>query len=67
VRDGSARIPHQRRYGTQATTGRGMALVDGLSDRWGVDAAGDGKTVWCEVSAPDEAVAGGSDPTCRRS
>ena len=55
VRDGSGRIPHQRRYGTQATTGRGIALVDGLSDRWGVDPAGDGKTVWCELSAPDEA------------
>lgn len=55
VRDGSARIPHQRRYGTQATTGRGIALVDGLAVRWGVVPASDGKTVWCELSAPDEA------------
>ena len=55
VRDGSARIPHQRRYGTQATTGRGIALVAGLSDHWGVDTVGDGKAVWCVVSAPDEA------------
>ena len=56
VRDGSTRIPHQRRYGSQATTGRGIALVDGLADRWGVDPDGNGKTVWCELSAADEAV-----------
>ena len=54
VRDGSVRVPQQRRYGTQATTGRGIALVDGLSDRWGVDATGGGKTVWCELSGGEE-------------
>ena len=53
VHDGSVRIPHQRRYGTQATTGRGIALVDGLSDRWGVEPSADGKSVWCELSAAE--------------
>ena len=54
VRDGSARIPQQRRYGAQATTGRGIALVDGLSDRWGVEPSGGGKTVWCELTPADD-------------
>jgi anti-sigma regulatory factor (Ser/Thr protein kinase) len=53
VHDGSVRIPHQRRYGTQATTGRGIALVDGLSDRWGVEPSAHGKSVWCELSEAD--------------
>ncbi|MFF1644651.1 ATP-binding protein [Streptomyces sp. NPDC058240] len=32
-------------------TGRGMTLVDGVSDRWGVILRGDSKVVWCELSA----------------
>ncbi|MGW7379470.1 ATP-binding protein [Streptomyces sp. NPDC054794] len=31
-------------------SGRGMALLDALTDRWGVDQAPDRKTVWCELS-----------------
>ncbi|WP_406252449.1 ATP-binding protein [Streptomyces atratus] len=30
-------------------TGRGMALVDGVSDRWGVILRGDSKVTWCEL------------------
>ncbi|UXY27199.1 ATP-binding protein [Streptomyces sp. HUAS TT20] len=30
-------------------SGRGMALLDALTDRWGVDQAPDRKTVWCEL------------------
>ncbi|MDF3303324.1 ATP-binding protein, partial [Streptomyces sp. K1PA1] len=32
-------------------SGRGLFLVDALSDRWGVEAdpAGSGKTVWTEL------------------
>jgi anti-sigma regulatory factor (Ser/Thr protein kinase) len=29
--------------------GRGLLLVDALSDAWGVEAGADGCTVWCEV------------------
>jgi anti-sigma regulatory factor (Ser/Thr protein kinase) len=49
VADGSPRVPQQRRYGQQATTGRGIALVAGLAQTWGVEQRTDGKTVWCEL------------------
>lgn len=35
-----------------AESGRGVRLVEALSNRWGTEANGpDGKTVWCELSA----------------
>jgi anti-sigma regulatory factor (Ser/Thr protein kinase) len=34
---------------TSATSGRGVALVDAVADRWGVEVAPEGKTVWAEV------------------
>ena len=43
-----------------APGGRGVAIVDALSDAWGVDVDGSGCTVWCEVAAgelPDSAAA----------
>ncbi|MER6425581.1 ATP-binding protein [Streptomyces sp. NPDC001137] len=33
-----------------AESGRGLALVDQLSLRWGVDQGADRKTVWCELA-----------------
>jgi anti-sigma regulatory factor (Ser/Thr protein kinase) len=50
VTDASARLPRQRAYGTDATTGRGLLLVDQLARRWGVTAHDGGKTVWVELS-----------------
>lgn len=50
VADASPRVPQQRAYGLDATTGRGLRLVDQLSASWGVDTAPDGKTVWVELS-----------------
>lgn len=47
--DASVRPPRQRDYGTSATTGRGIALVDQLAREWGVAPRPGGKTVWCEV------------------
>lgn len=32
-----------------AESGRGIALLDSLSRRWGVEQAPDRKTVWCEM------------------
>ena len=46
VTDGSLRPPAVRDYGTSATTGRGLLLVEELSSDWGVDLHDDGKTVW---------------------
>ncbi len=49
VHDDSAARPRRRRYGNDAVTGRGLALVEALSDRWGSDRDGDGKQVWFEM------------------
>ncbi len=49
VADASARPPLQRHAEGEDTNGRGLALVDGLADRWGWQAEGTGKSIWCEV------------------
>ena len=49
VSDGSRAVPRARRYGDEATTGRGLRLVEDLSDAWGVHRTEDGKTVWVEL------------------
>ncbi|MFD0056000.1 ATP-binding protein [Streptomyces sp. NPDC127168] len=49
VRDPDARaLPTLTRASLDAEAGRGMALVDVMSDRWGVELAGDHKVTWCE-------------------
>ncbi len=52
VRDGSDATPVQRGYGTDAATGRGIALVDQLASAWGVDRCEEGKEVWCQIDFP---------------
>jgi anti-sigma regulatory factor (Ser/Thr protein kinase) len=50
VADASPIVPRLRDYGPAAVTGRGMLLVDRLSDQWGVDVDdGAGKRVWFEL------------------
>ncbi|WP_167414179.1 ATP-binding protein [Streptomyces carpinensis] len=49
VADVSTRAPVPRCAGDDATNGRGLALVDGLADRWGWSAEGAGKRIWCEL------------------
>lgn len=46
--DGSAVLT--RRHGPDRHGGRGLALVEGLSDRWGTETYADGKTVWFTLS-----------------
>ncbi|MCA1711854.1 MAG: ATP-binding protein [Actinobacteria bacterium] len=49
VEDSSPVRLQPRRYGAEATTGRGLRLVDTLSEAWGVDARETGKTVWVQL------------------
>jgi anti-sigma regulatory factor (Ser/Thr protein kinase) len=46
IRDGSMRLPQQRSYSHEATTGRGLKLVSELAQDWGVEPGTSGKTVW---------------------
>ncbi|MDQ1036963.1 anti-sigma regulatory factor (Ser/Thr protein kinase) [Streptomyces sp. V3I8] len=49
VVDASTRAPRPRCADGGDTNGRGLALVDGLADRWGWSPEGAGKRIWCEV------------------
>lgn len=57
VADTSARPPKQRHADGDATNGRGLELVDGLADRWGWQAEGAGKSIWCEVDRCEPGIA----------
>jgi anti-sigma regulatory factor (Ser/Thr protein kinase) len=49
VRDNSAALPVQRDFQDHQPTGRGLHIVEALSDRWGVSEEPEGKTVWFEL------------------
>ncbi|MGO4748019.1 ATP-binding protein, partial [Streptomyces sp. 2MCAF27] len=57
VADGSDELPHRRRPGELASSGRGLILMEMLADAWGVDPRGDGKCIWYELyeAGPGEA------------
>ncbi|MEU0337125.1 ATP-binding protein [Streptomyces sp. NPDC006193] len=60
VADTSSCAPVPRCAGDEATGGRGLALVNCLADRWGWNAEGAGKSIWCELdrcSKPRESAA----------
>jgi anti-sigma regulatory factor (Ser/Thr protein kinase) len=50
VSDGNPDPPVRRDVAPEAEGGRGVALVDIISDRWGVEHAEKGKTVWFVLS-----------------
>ncbi|MFI2791271.1 ATP-binding protein [Kitasatospora sp. NPDC018614] len=51
VHDPDARaLPVLNDADLDAVTGRGMALVNAIADRWGVDLAAGRKSTWCELS-----------------
>ena len=58
VTDGSSIVPMMRgEVDTDDEAGRGMTIVDALTDAWGVeDLAGGGKRVWAEMTARSHAL-----------
>ncbi|MFI1835684.1 ATP-binding protein [Streptomyces olivaceoviridis] len=50
VVDKSRRVPELHIVGPDAIGGRGLLLVDALSDRWGTDLLPWGKRVWAEIA-----------------
>jgi anti-sigma regulatory factor (Ser/Thr protein kinase) len=50
VTDGSRRAPSKRDPDVWSESGRGVALVNDLSKKWGVKKSLRGKTVWFQVS-----------------
>jgi anti-sigma regulatory factor (Ser/Thr protein kinase) len=55
VVDDSDQWPKRRTPGEQASSGRGLMLVEALSDAWGVEPNGTGKRMWFElVATPPE-------------
>lgn len=59
VADSSDRAPVPRCPDGDATGGRGLALVDGLADRWGWSREDGGKRIWCELDRCDDTRAAG--------
>jgi GAF domain-containing protein len=49
ARDGSRVSPVRPLASSDNMTGRGIALIEAISLRWGVDQLSDGKAVWAEV------------------
>ncbi|NSL43615.1 ATP-binding protein [Streptomyces sp. 8P21H-1] len=50
VHDPDARaLPTLLNAGSEAETGRGVALIDAVADRWGVQPLADRKVTWCEL------------------
>jgi len=49
VSDGSPVRPRLRHHSAEATTGRGLQLLESVATSWGVQPAGRGKTVWFEL------------------
>ncbi|WP_069813449.1 ATP-binding SpoIIE family protein phosphatase [Streptomyces sp. TP-A0874] len=55
VGDASDELPHRRRPGELASSGRGLMLLEMLAHSWGVDPRGKGKCTWFELyeNAPE--------------
>jgi GAF domain-containing protein/anti-sigma regulatory factor (Ser/Thr protein kinase) len=53
VHDAVRAAPVRVNASTATMTGRGLALVEALVSRWGVEPEGAGKMIWCELLAED--------------
>ncbi|MFF8485311.1 SpoIIE family protein phosphatase [Streptomyces sp. CAI-85] len=57
VTDTSDDLPHKRRPGELASSGRGLMLIELLADTWGVAPRGEGKSIWFELYEPPASAA----------
>ncbi|MYS20109.1 SpoIIE family protein phosphatase [Streptomyces sp. SID4948] len=62
VTDGGDELPHQRAPGELASSGRGLMLLDILSDQWSVRPDAEGKTVWFALHEDSGSGEGGGGP-----
>ena len=53
LRDDNPRLPVPVAFSHDATSGRGLSMVDAVSTSWGVGHHGGGKTVWAELAVGD--------------
>lgn len=53
LHDGTRSLPQTKHYGLEATTGRGIGLLDTMSAAWGAEVTPSGKRVWFELEASD--------------
>lgn len=59
LKDGSQRRPRLRQHVGDATTGRGLQILDEMALSWGVDVVPSGKVVWALVEAHPTTLATG--------
>lgn len=52
VFDGIQASGARRSFATDATTGRGLVIVESLADDWGVSQTEDGKCTWFDLRLP---------------
>jgi anti-sigma regulatory factor (Ser/Thr protein kinase) len=50
VEDAGSGVPTTRLAPRSALSGRGLTIVDSMSDRWGVDVRQHGKSVWFQLN-----------------
>ena len=53
VHDDSPHLPRSRHYSPDATTGRGLELLNRLSDEWHVETGREGKTLTFSIGGTD--------------
>ncbi len=51
VADASTLLPERRFFDFDSASGRGLAIVEAVAARWGIEPAAAHKTVWFEVPA----------------
>ena len=57
VADGNPAVPQVKDHGQAAPTGRGLRIVDQLTDEWGVNATEGGKVVWVKMQPVEHSMA----------